>query len=132
MNGKLGYLMRRLAIVLSFFGHGLIRLPKLIGFSNWMMGQFSKSFLPDILVLPFSYVLPFAALFAGFLILIGLFTKQGLLLGGLITLALIFGSTMIESWEAIPSQLIHIAFISVLLAYLPENSFAVDKLLKRS
>ncbi len=129
---KLAYLLSRLAIGLSFFGHGLIRLPKLTDFSNWMMGQFSKSFLPDILVLPFSYILPFAEFVAGFLILIGLFTKQGLLIGGLLTLALIFGSTMIESWDDIPSQLIHIAFISVLLAYLPENSFAVDQLFKKS
>ncbi|UKT63759.1 DoxX family protein [Pedobacter mucosus] len=130
MDTKLAYLLSRLAIGLSFFGHGLIRLPKLTGFSNWMMGQFSKSFLPDILVLSFSYVLPFAEFIAGILIIFGLFTRTGLVLGGVITLALIFGSTMIENWDALPSQLIHIAFLSILLAYLPHNNFAVDKILK--
>lgn len=131
MDVKWGYLISRLALGLSFFGHGLVRLPKLTGFSNWMMGQFSKSFLPDELVLPFSYALPILEFASGLMILIGLFTRPGLLLAGAVSLALIFGTTMIENWEALPSQLIHVAFISVLLAYLPQNSYAVDKLLKK-
>jgi len=131
MDTKWAYLLSRLAIGLSFFGHGLVRLPKLEGFSNWMLGQFSKSILPEVLVLPFSYLLPIAESISGLLILLGLFTRQGLLLGGLISLALIFGTTLIENWEALPSQLIHIAFVSVLLAYLPHNNYAVDKLIKK-
>jgi len=34
MDVKWAYLLSRLAIGLSFFGHGLVRLPKLDGFSN--------------------------------------------------------------------------------------------------
>jgi len=131
MNRKWAYLLSRLAIGLSFFGHGLVRLPKLNGFSNWMVGQFSKSMLPEILVVPFSYALPILEFVAGLMILIGFFTKQGLLLAGAVSLALIFGTTMIENWEALPSQLIHVAFLSVLLAYLPDNSYAVDHLMKK-
>ncbi|WP_316737901.1 DoxX family protein [Pedobacter aquatilis] len=131
MDKKWAYLIGRLAIGLSFFGHGLVRLPKLEVFSNWMMEQFSKSFLPDALVLPFSYALPILEFVAGLMILIGLFTREGLLLAGAVSLALIFGTTMIENWDALPSQLIHVAFLSVLLAYLPHNSYAVDKFLKK-
>ncbi|WP_231491065.1 DoxX family protein [Pedobacter sp. Leaf170] len=131
MDKNLGYLISRLAIGLSFFGHGLVRLPKLDGLSKWMMGQFEKSILPDALVLPFSYTLPILEFVAGLMILIGLFTRQGLLLAGVTSLALIFGTTMIENWEALPSQLIHVAFLSILLAYLPYNSYAVDKILKK-
>ena len=130
MDKNWAYLLSRLAIGLSFFGHGLVRLPKLAGFSNWMIGQFSKSLLPEFLVLPFSYALPVLEFVSGLMILIGLFTRQWLLLAGAISLALIFGTTMIENWEALPSQLIHVAFLSVLLAYLPFNSYAVDKILK--
>ncbi|WP_316806040.1 DoxX family protein [Pedobacter agri] len=131
MDKNWAYLISRLAIGLSFFGHGLVRLPKLAGFSNWMVGQFSKSLLPEFLVVPFSYILPFAEFIAGLLIIIGLFTRQGLLLAGLVSLALIFGTTMIENWEALPSQLIHVAFLSVLLAYLPHNTYAVDKIIRK-
>jgi len=125
------YLISRLAIGLSFFGHGLVRLPKLTGFSHWMVGQFSKSFLPDALVTPFSYVLPVAEFVAGLLIILGLFTRVGLMMAGIVTLALIFGTTMIENWEALPSQLIHVAFLSVLLTYLTHNSYALDKIIKK-
>ncbi|AZI24564.1 DoxX family protein [Pedobacter sp. G11] len=131
MDKNWAYLISRLAIGLSFFGHGLVRLPKLAGFSNWMVSQFSKSLLPEFLVVPFSYILPFAEFIAGLLIIIGLFTRQGLLLAGLVSLALIFGTTMIENWEALPSQLIHVAFLSVLLAYLPHNTYAVDQIIKK-
>lgn len=131
MDKHWAYLISRLAIGLSFFGHGLVRLPKLAGFSNWMVSQFSKSLLPEFLVVPFSYILPFAEFIAGLLIIIGLFTRQGLLLAGLVCLALIFGTTMIENWEALPSQLIHVAFLSVLLAYLPHNTYAVDQIIKK-
>lgn len=131
MDNKWAFLLSRLAIGLSFFGHGLVRLPKLQGFSNWMVEQFSKSMLPEILVMPFSYALPILEFVSGLLILIGLFTRQGLLLAGAVSLALIFGTTMIENWEALPSQLIHVAFLSVLLAYLPHNSYAVDHFIKK-
>ncbi|WP_316850122.1 DoxX family protein [Pedobacter agri] len=131
MDKNWAYLISRLAIGLSFFGHGLVRLPKLASFSNWMVSQFSKSLLPEFLVVPFSYILPFAEFIAGLLIIIGLFTRQGLLLAGLVCLALIFGTTMIENWEALPSQLIHVAFLSVLLAYLPHNTYAVDQIIKK-
>jgi len=131
MDTKWAYLLGRLAIGLSFFGHGLVRLPKLAVFSNWMVGQFSKSLLPEALVIPFSYFLPVAEFIAGLLIILGLFTKQGLLLAGAISLALIFGTTLIENWEALPSQLLHVAFLSVLLTSLPHNSYAVDKIIKK-
>lgn len=131
MDKNWAYLLCRLAIGLSFFGHGLVRLPKLTGFSNWMVDQFSKSFLPDALVVPFSYILPIAEFIAGVLIIWGLFTRQGLLLAGLISLTLIFGTTVIENWDALPSQLIHVAFVAVLLAHLPYNTYAVDKIIKK-
>ena len=124
------FLLARLAAGMSMFGHGLVRMPKLAGFSNWMMGQFQKSMLPDFIVEPFSYVLPIAELLVGVFLLLGLFTKQSLIAGSLVMISLIFGSSMIEEWGAIPSQLIHAAFFCVLLIFADSyNSFAVDKFL---
>ncbi len=44
---------------------------------------------------------------------------------------LIFGTAMIENWEALPSQLIHAAFFAVLLAFIQYNTIAVDHLIKK-
>lgn len=125
------YLIARLAVGVSLFGHGLVRIPILNGFSNWMTGLFEKSYLPQGMVLVFSYVLPFAELLTGLLIIIGLFTREALIAGGIIMIALIFGSTTIQQWDAIPAQLIHIAFISVLLAFIEYNGYAIDRLYGR-
>jgi thiosulfate dehydrogenase [quinone] large subunit len=130
---QLSFLLARLAVGMSMFGHGLVRLPKLHGFSNWMVGQFEKSMLPEIIVTPFSYILPIAELLVGIFLLIGLFTRQALVAGSLVMITLIFGSSMIEEWGAIPSQLIHAAFFSILLIFEKSyNSFAVDVILEKN
>ena len=123
---KTVYLLLRLAIATSMFGHGLVRLPKLVAFSKWMVGSFTKSILPDALVAPFSYILPFAEFTIGLLLLIGLFTKQAAVAGALVMIVLIFGSTTIENWDMIPVQLIHVAFFAVLIQFVQYNSYALD------
>jgi thiosulfate dehydrogenase [quinone] large subunit len=113
------YLLTRLAIGMSFFGHGLVRMPKLSGFSKWMVGQFQKSYVPEALIVPFSYILPFAELIVGVLLLVGLFTRQAAIAGAIVMILLIFGTTSIENWEAIPVQLIHVAFLVVVVQFMP-------------
>lgn len=124
------FLLLRLAIATSMLGHGLVRLPKLAGFSAWMTTSFEKSMLPEALVLPFSYALPILEFLVGLLLFIGLFTKQALIAGSILMIALIFGSSMIENWEAIPSQLIHVAFFALLLEFTKHNSWAIDLVFK--
>src|SRR6187431_1929396 len=95
------FLILRLAIAVSMLGHGLVRLPKLKTFSQWMVGSFEKSMLPKILVLPFSYVLPIAEFTIGLLLLTGLFTKPAAFGGAAVILLLLFGTALIENWDAI-------------------------------
>ncbi|HEY8895546.1 MAG TPA: DoxX family membrane protein [Niastella sp.] len=127
----ISFLILRLAIGISFFGHGLVRFPKLQAFSNWMAGNFKKSILPEALVVPFSLVLPFAEFTIGLLLLTGLLTKYALIAGSLVMLLLLFGTTMIENWDAIPSQIIHIALLAFLLHFIDANSLALDQLFKK-
>ena len=125
------FLLVRLAIAASILGHGLVRLPKLSAFSTWMVNSFEKSILPEILVVPFSYVLPPAEFTIGLLLLVGLFTIPVLIAGAIIMILLIFGTTIIENWDAIPSQLIHVAFYAVLLQFSKYNDWALDNLFKK-
>lgn len=120
------FLILRLAIAVSMLGHGLVRLPKLKTFSQWMVGSFEKSMLPKILVLPFSYVLPIAELTIGLLLLTGLFTKPAVFGGSAIILILLFGTAMIENWDAIPSQLLHLIFFAILMQFMANNGYALD------
>jgi thiosulfate dehydrogenase [quinone] large subunit len=128
MNAS-SFLLLRLAIAASMFGHGLARLPKLQIFSQWMAGSFAKSILPQALIVPFSYILPIAEFSIGLLLITGLFTKPALIAGSLVMIILVFGTCMIENWEALPSQLIHVAFFTILLQFISSNTWAIDQLL---
>jgi len=120
------YLLARLPMGLSFFGHGLIRIIKLDEFSDGMVKQFSKSVLPEGFVSAFGHVLPFLEFITGLLILLGLFTRFGIVLGVAIILALIFGSSVIEQWNAIFTQLFYGAYLAVLFYFADWNRVSVD------
>jgi thiosulfate dehydrogenase [quinone] large subunit len=127
----LSYLLLRLVAGLSLFGHGLVRLPKLAGFSQWMTGVFARSMLPPFLVMPFSYVLPIAEFIIGLLLILGLFSSKAIVAGVILMLMLIFGTCMIENWEALPSQIIHALVLIGLLQFIANNNFSVDKFLNK-
>ena len=120
------YLLARLPIGLSFFGHGLIRLTKLEVFSDGIVKQFSKSILPEPIVAAFGHVLPFLEFIAGVLLLLGLFTRFALVLGVVIILSLIFGSSLIEQWNAIFTQLFYGAYLAILFYFTNYNGISVD------
>lgn len=128
---KSAYLILRLAIGLSMFMHGLVRLPKLKLFSDGMLKAFEHAMLPQALVLPFSYALPIAEFCVGLFIVLGLFTKKASIAGAIVMLCLISGTCLIENFGALPSQLIHIVFFAVLIQFIDNNSLAMDKLIKK-
>lgn len=115
------YLLTRLAIGMSFFGHGVVRMPKLAAFSQGMVGEFQKSYLPEALVVPFSYILPFAELIVGVMLLAGLFTRQAAIAGSIVMILLIFGATTIENWNILPTQLLHVAFLVAVVEFAPDR-----------
>ena len=123
------FLLIRLTIGMSMMGHGMVRIPKLSIFSEGMVANFEGSILPLVLVRPFSFALPFLELGIGVLLIFGLFTRIGAVLGGLLMVVLVFGTSMIENWGALPSQMIHILFFATVYEYIKSNSYAVDKLI---
>lgn len=120
------YLMARLPLGMSLFGHGLVRLPKLDQFSLGLTTEFNRTFLPLWLLQPFSYVLPFLELLTGILLLLGLFTRFALFLGGLVMVLLIFGSTLIEEWNNVAVQLFYGLYFAALLLFVDHNGVSLD------
>lgn len=105
------YLLTRLAIGVSLFGHGLQRFSWLDKFSHGMATEFANSILPAFAVLGFGYLLPFAEFTIGLLLILGLFTRPAAVAGSILMILLIFGTTTIGKWDNIPSQLLHIVFL---------------------
>ncbi|HZE83140.1 MAG TPA: DoxX family membrane protein [Puia sp.] len=125
------YLLARLPIAMSMLGHGLIRLTKIQAFSQEMSNEFSKSFLPDVLVVPFSFLLPYVELFIGILLLLGLFTRWAAIFGAVTMIVLIFGSSILEQWNNIFIQLIYGAYFALLFRYAGYDYYSLDRILHK-
>ncbi len=112
---KTTYFFLRLPIAISLLGHGLVRLPKLETFSNWMVTSMEKSAIPSFLIVPFSYILPIVEFLIGLSLLIGFQTKYTIYSGLVLMSILILGSASIENWSAIEAQLLHSVYLGGLL-----------------
>ena len=94
-NRETAYALTRITygVIFLFYGIGKFRG----GISNFVGGmnqQFSGK-LPAAMVMPFAYFIPFAEAISGALILLGLFTRVGLTLSGLLLIGLTFGVVML-------------------------------------
>ncbi|MCV7032016.1 DoxX family protein [Mycobacterium sherrisii] len=127
----LGYLLLRLTIGASFFGHGVVRMPKLGAFHAHLTGEFTKSYLPGFLVSGCGYLLPFAELIIGVLLLIGALTRAAAVAGVLSMIILVIGATSIEHFDVVVEQLVHAIMLSAVVALREYNRFSIDELLTR-
>jgi thiosulfate dehydrogenase (quinone) large subunit len=122
----LGYTTLRLAIGMSMLIHGVARIGHIPVFAETITKQFSSSVLPTGAVLIFAWVTPPVELFIGLLVLVGLWTRLGLLLGGAWMVVLIFGSSLIENYNAVGIQLLYSLIFFHLLHNLHLNTLSLD------
>jgi thiosulfate dehydrogenase [quinone] large subunit len=111
---------------MSFFGHGLLRLPKLQEFAGGMATRFKDSPLPESLVQPFGLGLPILELTIGALLLAGLFTRYALYAAATLMIILIFGSCMVENWAGVGTQLLYSLYVTILIALYEYNRYSLD------
>lgn len=122
----LAYVLVRLVIGASVFGHGLVRVPKVGAFHAQLMREFTTSILPEILVSPIGYALPFVELAVGASLLAGATTRAAAVAGGVVMIILVFGSTTIEHFGVIGDQLIHASLLAALLMFRRYNTYSID------
>ena len=127
----LGYATLRLAIGMSMLIHSLGRLPKLPAFTQATVKLFAGSPLPDFAVAAFARITPPVELLIGLLVLFGFATRLGLTLGGIWMVVLIFGSTLIEKYDAVGIQLVYSLIFFHLLQHLDQNTLSIDGLIAR-
>ena len=120
--------LARLALGLNIAMHGYSRLPNLAGFANGMVKQFSATFLPSPLVYITGITIATGEAIIGTLLFLGLLLRPALVIGTLLMLLLIFGSTLIQQWDAVSVQMIDVAFYVGLLATIRYDRFSLDRL----
>ena len=129
---------REVAYALMRFAYGVIYLfygiGKFIsGLRNFVGGlnqQFSGK-LPALMVMPFAYFIPFAETISGVLIFLGLFTRFGLTLSGLLLIGLTFGLVILGQAPIVAHNLQYILVNFVLLWFVDMNRYSLDSLFWR-
>ena len=131
-DGAVGYALLRFVLGFSILMHGVSRLVSgLAAFADQMTNSFQNTILPLSLVRPFALALPFIETVVGGLVLLGLFTRPALMAGGLLIVALMFGTTLQAKWDVLSQQLLYGALYAALLAAARWNHVAIDTWLAR-
>ena len=115
-DAALAHGLARVALGLNIAIHGYSRLPNLVGFASGMVKQFAATFLPSPLVYITGFGIAIGEAVIGTVLVFGLLLRPTLVIGILLMLLLIFGSTLIEQWEIVSVPLITVAFYVGLLA----------------
>jgi thiosulfate dehydrogenase [quinone] large subunit len=114
-----------------FLFYGINKFISGVGnFVGNMNQQFSGK-LPAFMVMPFAYAIPFAEVTAGALILLGLFTRLGLVISGLLLIGLTFGMVMLGQAPTVAHNLQYGLVNFVLLWLVDLNRYSLDSIFRR-
>jgi thiosulfate dehydrogenase (quinone) large subunit len=125
-----GYALLRITFGVVFLFSGIGKLMGGVGNFVGGMNQRFAGKLPAILVMPFSYALPFAELILGALIVFGLLTRLGLVLTGLLLAALTFGTVMLADFGTVAHNTQYALVNFVLLWLVDLNRYSLDGLFR--
>jgi len=133
LDRRLAYAVFRLSLGITILIHGEVRIFSLRvdEFAAKTASLFAGTPLPAPLVHAFLTVLPFAELTLGGLIVLGLFTRWALTLGGLLITVLIFGTSLRGDWPTVGIQLVYAIVYYFLLLHRADNGFSLDALIAR-
>ncbi|HEX3854936.1 MAG TPA: DoxX family membrane protein [Polyangiaceae bacterium] len=130
-DAQLAYALFRFSFGVNMAMHGASRILSGVGqFASKTMSDFTHTVLPSAIVWPFAVTLPFVELAVGVLLLLGLFTRIGLVVGSLVMAGLAFGTALRGDWGVLGTQLVYSLVYYVLLTRLSDNSMSVDARLK--
>ena len=124
-----GLLRATMGVIFLFYGIG-----KFVGGLGNFVGGMNQHFsgkLPAAMVMPFAYVLPFGEVTAGLLILLGLFTRLGLVISGLLLIGLTFGTVMLGDAPTVAHNLQYALVNFVLLWLVDLNRYSLDSIFSR-
>jgi len=80
----------------------------------------------------FAFVLPFAETLVGLLLTLGLWTRLALVSGGLLIIALVFGTALRTDWDTLGIQMTYAAIYYLLLVSRTYDRFSIDHLRRKT
>ena len=124
-----GLLRVTMGVIFLFYG-----IVKFRGGLTTFVGGMNQHFagkLPAMMVMPFAYILPFGEVISGLLIVLGLFTRVGLVISGLLLIGLTFGTVMLGDAPTVAHNLQYALINFVLLWLVDLNRYSLDSIFGR-
>ena len=128
---EVAYALLRVLFGVVFLTTGTAKFIGGIGNFVGTMNQRFSGKLPAAMVMPFAYAIPFCEVIGGALILLGLFTRLGLTITGLLLIGLTFGVVVLGDPPTVAHNLQYALINFVLLWFVDLNRFSIDGLLGR-
>jgi thiosulfate dehydrogenase [quinone] large subunit len=124
----IAYTILRVSFGANIMLHGVSRIVMgHAAFLAYLTHYFEKaSYIPVSMLSLFATVQPWVELILGLLLVIGLATRFSLIAGGLVIMALVFGTNLAQDWLVSGLQLIYAFLYYYLLVHLDQNRYSID------
>jgi len=130
-DAALAYAIFRLTFGVNICFRGVVRITVngLDQFSAGLMKQFEPTWFPPFAVSSFGHVIPWVETTVGLLLILGLFTRPALVVGGLLMTSLTFGTMYLQNFDLAWLQLTYAIAFFLLLASRSWNVISLDRML---
>jgi thiosulfate dehydrogenase [quinone] large subunit len=125
---RLAHGLARIALGVDIALHGMTRLPDLGTFVATLEKQFANTFLPPAMVVASAYGIAVSETIIGTLLVLGLFVRGALTATAVLMIFLLFGTCLVMNFTVAATQLLYMAFITVLLATVAYDGLSLDRL----
>ena len=132
VDRRLAYGILRVTLGVNILFHGLLPLTNLDSFAVQVLHLFEKTPLPSQGIRLFALALPFVQMIVGLLLTLGLWTRFALVSGGLVMIALVFGTALRSDGPALGILMLYATIYYLLLAGRTYNRLSIDHLRRRS
>jgi thiosulfate dehydrogenase [quinone] large subunit len=120
-NKTLSVHLLRISFGVNYFFHGIVRIPNLEKFVSGMQITFQDTLLPEILVTPLAYIIPFAEIIIGIFLLLNKFTRETIIATFVLMNILVIGSSFAQKWNLVGLQATYIGFLFILLYFINDK-----------
>ena len=124
---RLAHGFARIGLGMDMALHGMTRLPQLETFAATLEKQFANTFLPQPLVTFAAYAIAFSESAIGVALLLGLFVRLALIGNAMLMVILLFGTCLVMNFTVAATQLLYMAYITVLLATVAYDGLSLDR-----
>ena len=130
-DAAIAYAIFRLTFGVNICFRGVVRIfvNGLDTFAGGLVKQFEPTWFPPFAVSAFGHVVPVVETAIGLMLILGLFTRPALVIGGLMITSLTFGTMYLQNFDLAWLQLTYAIAFFLLLAARSWNAISLDAMM---